>query len=128
MEVRAFSCPGSQVPRVLPPVEGSGREHRRSTSKLLPGHNTKSVRADLEPRQLWVSSVGLHGADGNQATSRRLEQSVARLTHPVRSPGQRQVPKAPQRAVSGETGPQCCGLSGSPGAHVCSAWRAGLSR
>lgn len=86
-----FSCPGSQVPGVLPPVEGSGREHRRSTTKLLPGKTPN--------RCVLISS---HSSSGSALSAFTVQmqkpgrqqgdssKSVARLTHPVRSLGRGQ--------------------------------------
>ena len=111
---RVFSCPGSQVPGVLPPIEESGREHRRSTTKLLPG--TTPNRCAL---------ISSHGSSGSA-----LSAFMVQMGKPGRQQGdlsksvaglplceawaESKVPKVPQRAVSGDW-PQCCGLSGSPG-------------
>ena len=61
-------------------------EHDQAAS----GHNAKSVCVDLKPRQLWVSPVGLHGADGEtRPPAGRLVQECSR-TSPVRSLGRKQ--------------------------------------
>lgn len=85
-----FSCPGSQVPGVLPPIEGSSREHRRSTTKLLPGTTPNrcvltsshgSSRSALSAFTVQMRKPGRQQGD--------LSKSVAQASHtyPVRSLG-----------------------------------------